>query len=73
MKRAQLRMVGVWIIVGTLVAAAFAVAGAFVGPGKLVGTLLLIGGSVIAVAYLLEREERRRAEDQKLGEEGNYR
>jgi len=71
--RAQLRMVGVWIIVGTLTAAAFAVVGAFVGPSKLVGTLLLIGVSVIALAYLLEREERRRAEDQTFGEEGNYR
>jgi len=73
MTRAQLRMVGVWIIVGTLAATAFAVVGAYVGPSKLVGTLLLIGGSVIALAYLLEREERRRAEDQAFGEEGNYR
>jgi len=73
MKRAQLRMVGIWIIVGTLAATAFAVVGAFVGPSKLVGTLLLIGSSVIALAYLLEREERRRAEDQAFGEEGNYR
>lgn len=73
MNRARLQRLGIWIICGTLAAAAFAVVGAFVGPSELVGTLLLVGIAVLGVAHVLEKVDERRADDRATGEEENYR
>lgn len=73
MNRAQLKRLGMWIICGTLAAAAFAVIGAIVGPSELVGTLLLVGIIVLGAAHTLEKADQRRADERATGEEENYR
>lgn len=73
MTRVQLRRLGMWIICGTVAAAAFSVVGAFVGPSELVGTLLLVGIAVLGVAHALEKADERREDGRATGEEENYR